>query len=191
MNTSPLNDTDYDIFRTAEEKKVAEPKLATDEFFSNLSREWKTVGKGFGNDEYETGFIYRRRKPSSPQYPRWVKCGEMLEGTEYELALNGTRIGRGYYFSIIDGNRGEWRHSETNVIMQPQPTHLFERIIIPPPPKVEEKKDEFEEWFDKALKEQNCLDSEKAFIRNKWAFKVGFNAHAALVSKESKKGGGE
>lgn len=177
-----LDDLNYDYFRTVEEKKAALPKIATDEFFSILSREWKMVGMGYGNENFEDVNVYRRRKPT-PQYPRWVKCSERLPYKKFgiwELGWEGLERKLWGYHA---GNK--WFHAGRESEIDVQPTHWREDIELPPPSKAEPEKDEFE-VVREAFAKYRESDSDSINTDYK-GFVAGFNA--ALTSKESKKGG--
>jgi hypothetical protein len=58
-------DNEYIYIETAEDKRKYAPKLATDEFRSELRNGWRAV---FDDGAFASGVRYRRRKPAPERY---------------------------------------------------------------------------------------------------------------------------
>lgn len=174
MNNPSLNDTDYDYFRTAEEKKAAEPiNHKTDTYKVDGFDIWRPVELYTQTFNLRTDIIYRRRKPSYLQYPRWVKCSERLP----EDALYHWTCDAGGYEAQRRYVNGAWwfeqiRNQSYSIIA------WVEDSPIPPPPKADPEKDEYKEWVEREYKSLSAYT--KNMLESAW--------HAALASKESKKG---
>ena len=173
MSTN-LDDKNYDYFRTTEEKYKARPKRETDEECIR-GLDWRCFPANSLFD-YSPDVIYRRRKPAS-QYPRWVKCSERLPRDEYyKLVCLNSKFDSATF-------TGDYWHNESGEKLEVKA--WLDIGPIPPPPKAEPEKDEFEEWWKNIIIAvfdlEDWQDTAKNLAKSSW--------HAALASKESKKGG--
>lgn len=168
-----FNDTDYDYFRTAEEKKAAEPKLPSDELCDVLDMRWRKVIKETSVFNYGSYAIYRRKK----QYPRWVKVKDIEPTKDYYLPSVGK------LFHVYKGSDGVWRWTQLGSRVEWLPTHVYDIGPISPPPKAEPEKNEFEEWLNKDLKDNGLM--------RHWTYKETCQKawNAALANKQSKEDG--
>lgn len=190
MNT---DDPNYDYFRTAEEKRLVDPMPQGLEWSNDCGITWLLVETYSRQVNPHPDVIYRRRKPA-PQYPRWVKCSERLpEVGVFVFVSKNEHVQNEPVYRLNPPSAGLWFSGRAKWFSDAF-THWYDIGTIPPPPKAEPEKDEFEEWLDIIPIQLHFKDDDNASIKftKAWmweAFNTGKNA--ALASKESKKGGGE
>lgn len=128
---------------------------------------------------FEEPYTIRRRKPAT-QYPRWANKNEPPTHFRFvDISKFEEIIGTAYFDRLTSNTTPRWRNIDGKEINDF--THWLDIGPIPPPPKAEPEKDEFEEWW----KEQKI----KCGVTHEEIAKLAFEFGKSLASKESKEGG--